>query len=139
MASRVKRREEEVKKLAKRIAKYFKKHYGIEEDLIDYYALVDPELSYKENLENIKKVIGKAKKVQDAKERLIKAIMEFKEYWENYGERSYAVDKGKKAKKVFDLEKATLKQLDAWLRHPDRYDIRGIDYPEKSLKGRRKK
>ncbi len=65
--------------------------------------------------------------------------MEFKEYWENYGGGSYAVDKGKKAKKVFDLEKASLKQLDAWLRHPDRYDIRGIDYPEKPKRKKKKK
>ena len=139
MASRVKRKEEEVKKLSRRVARYFKRNYGIEEDLIDYYALVDPELTYKENIANIKKIIGKAKKVQKAKEQLIKAITEFKEYWENYGGRSYAVDKGKKARRVFDLEKATLKQLDAWLRHPDRYDIKGVDYPEKSRKRRRKK
>ncbi len=67
MASRVKRREEEVKKLARRVARYFKRNYGIEEDLVDYYALVDPELSYKENIANIKRIIGKAKKGSEGK------------------------------------------------------------------------
>ncbi|ASJ08863.1 hypothetical protein A3L11_06340 [Thermococcus siculi] len=108
------------------------------EDLIDYYALVDTNISYEENIKNIAKIIGKASKVQKARDQLLKAVMEFKEYWERYGGRSYAVDKGKKARKVFNLETASLKQLNAWLRHPDRYDIRGIDYPERKRKKRRK-
>ncbi|HII61509.1 hypothetical protein [Pyrococcus horikoshii] len=43
MSSRVKREEE---KLAQRVARYFKRKYGIEEDLIDYYALVDTNLTF---------------------------------------------------------------------------------------------
>ncbi|AFN03755.1 hypothetical protein PFDSM3638_04815 [Pyrococcus furiosus DSM 3638] len=117
--------------MAQRVAK---RKYGIGEDLIDYYALVDTNLTFEENIKNIAKIIGKAEKVRKAKDQLIKAIMEFKEYWETYGKRDYAVDKAKKARKVFDLEKATLKQLELWLRHPERYDIKQIDYPGQKRK-----
>lgn len=138
MASRVKREAEKRKKLAKRIARYFKRNYGIEEDLIDYYALVDTNLTYQENIKNIKRILNKAEKVMRARDELIKQIMEFKDYWENYGERSFKLDTSKKAKKVFDLNKARLKDLDRWLRNPNRYDIKGIDYPEKPKKRKKK-
>lgn len=139
MASRVKRKAEKRKNLAKRIAKYFKRNYGIEEDLIDYYALVDTNLTYQENIKNIKRILNKAEKVRKARDELIKHIMEFKDYWENYGERSFKLDTSKKAKKVFDLNKARLKDLDRWLRNPNKYDIKGIDYPEKPKRRRKKK
>lgn len=139
MASRVKRESEKRKKLAQRVAKYFKRKYGIEEDLIDYYALVDTTLTYEENIKNIRKLLNKAEKVSRAKDELIKQIVEFKDYWEKYGERSFKIDKSKKAKKVFDINKATLRQLEAWLRNPTRYDIKGIDTPDKSKKKRKKK
>lgn len=139
MASRVKRESEKRKKLAQRVAKYFKRHYGIEPDLVDYHALVDTNLTYKENIENLKRLLKKSEKVRSARDQLIQTIYEFAEYWEEYGGRSYAIDKGKRAKKVFDLEKASLKDLDRWLRTPNKYDIRGIDYPEKPKKRKRTK
>jgi len=37
--------------------------------------------------------------------------MEFRDYWQEYGAKSYKIDKSKKAKKVFDLEKITTKGL----------------------------
>lgn len=139
MASKVKREEEKRKKLAQRIAKYFKRKYGIEEDLIDYYALVDTNLTYEENIKNIRKILNKAKKVKSARDELIKQIKEFEEYWREYGKKSYATDKARKAKKVFNLEKSSLKDLDRWLRKPNLYDIRGIDAPEKTAKKTKKK
>jgi len=134
MASRVKRESEKCKKLAERVARYFKRHYGIEPDLVDYYALVDTNLTYEENIKNLKHILGKAEKVRRARDQLIRYIKEFVDYWEQYGGRSYATDKGKRAKKVFDLEKASLKDLDKWLRNPNKYDIRGIDTPSRKRK-----
>lgn len=139
MASKVKREAEKRKKLAERVAKYFKRNYGIEEDLIDYYALVDTQLSYEENIKNIKRLLNKAEKVRKARDELIKQIMEFKDYWERYGAKSYQIDKSKKARKVFDLNKSSLKDLDRWLRNPNKYDIKGIDTPEKPKKRKKKK
>ncbi len=139
MASRIKRESEKRKKLAQRIARYFKQKYGIEEDLIDYYALVDTNLTFKENIKNIKRILNKAEKVRRARDELIKQIMEFRDYWQQYGAKSYQIDKAKKAKKVFDLEKSPLKALDKWLRNPNKYDIKGIDTPEKPKRKKRKK
>ncbi|WP_324735333.1 hypothetical protein VFC49_09320 [Thermococcus sp. SY098] len=51
--------------------------------------------------------------------------MEFRDYWQEYGAKSYKIDKSKKAKKVFDLERSPLKALDKWLRNPNKYDIKG--------------
>ncbi|ALM76490.1 hypothetical protein [Thermococcus barophilus] len=139
MTSRIKRESQKRKKLAQRIAKYFKQKYGIEEDLIDYYALVDTNLTFKENIKNIKRILNKAEKVRKARDELIKQIIEFRDYWQEYGTKSYKIDKSKKAKKVFDLEKSPLKALDKWLRNPNRYDIKGIDTPEKPKQKKRKK
>jgi len=72
MASRIKRESEKRKKLAQRIARYFKQKYGIEEDLIDYYALVDTNLTFEENIKNIKRILNKAEKVRRARDELIK-------------------------------------------------------------------
>lgn len=116
------------------MARYFKRHYGIEEDLVDYYALVDTNLTYEENIKNLKRILGKAEKVRRARDQLIRYIKEFVDYWEQYGGRSYTTDKAKRAKKVFDLEKASLKDLDKWLRNPNKYDIRGIDTPSRKRK-----
>ncbi|AJC72175.1 hypothetical protein X802_08515 [Thermococcus guaymasensis DSM 11113] len=131
MASRVKRESEKRKKLAERVARYFKRHYGIEPDLVDYYALVDTNLTYEENIKNLKRILGKMEKVRRARDQLIRYVREFVDYWREYGGRSYAVDKAKRAKKVINLETARLKDIDAWLRNPNRYDLIGIDYPEK--------
>ncbi|MHA1865276.1 MAG: hypothetical protein ACTSWZ_02110 [Candidatus Heimdallarchaeaceae archaeon] len=139
MASRVKRESEKRKKLAKRIARYFKRNYGIEEDLIDYYALVDTNLTFEENIKNIKRILNKAEKVRRAKDELLKQIYEFNEYWQEYGAKSYQIDKSKKAKKTFDPHKVTLRQLEAWLRNPNRYDLKGIDTPEKPKRKQKKK
>ncbi|WP_324735334.1 hypothetical protein VFC49_09325 [Thermococcus sp. SY098] len=69
MASRIKRESEKRKKLAQRIARYFKQKYGIEEDLIDYYALVDTNLTFEENIKNIKRILNKAEKSKKSKRR----------------------------------------------------------------------
>ena len=67
-----KTRIRKTKKLAQRIARYFKQKYGIEEDPIDYYALVDTNLTFKENIKNIKRILNKAEKVRKARDELIK-------------------------------------------------------------------
>ncbi|GAB6102362.1 hypothetical protein JCM16138_15850 [Thermococcus atlanticus] len=138
MASRIKREQEKRKKLAQRVARYFKRKYGIEEDLIDYFALVNTNLTFEENIKNIKRILNKAEKVRKVRDELIKQIMEFRDYWQEYGAKSYQIDKSKKAKKVFDLERSPLKALDKWLRNPNKYDIKGIDTPEKPRKAKKK-
>jgi len=65
--------------------------------------------------------------------------MEFRDYWQEYGAKSYKIDKSKKAKKVFDLERSPLKALDKWLRNPNRHDIKGIDTPEKPKRKKKSK
>ncbi|WP_456395071.1 hypothetical protein [Thermococcus sp.] len=82
MASRIKREQEKRKKLAQRVARYFKRKYGIEEDLIDYFALVDTNLTFEENIKNIKRILNKAEKVRKVRDELIKQIMEFRDYWQ---------------------------------------------------------
>ncbi|WP_206205563.1 hypothetical protein [Thermococcus sp. MV5] len=77
--------------------------------------------------------------MRKARDELIKQILEFKEYWQEYGSKSYRIDKSKKAKKVFDLNKSSLKDLDKWLRNPNLYDIKGIDTPDKPKRKKTKK
>jgi hypothetical protein len=107
--------------------KQFLKKHGIDPDLVDLEALVDSKLSYKENKKNIMKQLGISEgivqKVSEIEFREIEdAIRQAQMYHEMRSERSQRMDEERKAKIPKDPE--------AWFRHPERYDLPQVDYPD---------
>lgn len=109
------------------LKKLLKKH-NIDPDLVDLEALVDSTLTYQENKKNIMKQLGISenvvKRVSDVEIMEIEdAIRQARMYHEMRSERAQRMDERKKAK-------MPKKDVEAWFRHPERYDLPQVDYPD---------
>ncbi|WP_202320201.1 hypothetical protein [Archaeoglobus neptunius] len=108
------------------LKKFLKKH-GIDPDLVDLEALVDSTLTYRENKENIMKQLGisegfTVKPSEIERQEIEDAIRQVQMYHEMRSERAQQMDERKVAKIPKDPE--------AWFRHPERYDLPEVDYPD---------
>ncbi|MBO8182041.1 MAG: hypothetical protein H0Z28_04510 [Archaeoglobus sp.] len=107
--------------------KQFLKKHGIDPDLVDLEALVDSTLTYRENKENIMRQLGiseglTVKPSHIELQEIEDAIRQAQMYHEMRSERAQRMDESKVAKIPKDPE--------AWFRHPERYDLPEVDYPD---------
>jgi hypothetical protein len=107
--------------------KQFLKKHGIDPDLVDLEALVDSTLTYRENKENIMGQLGisegiTVKPSHIELQEIEDAIRQAQMYHEMRSERAQKMDESKVAKIPKDPE--------AWFRHPERYDLPEVDYPD---------
>ncbi len=121
-ASRVMNKGLQIAKL-----KQFLKKHGIDPDLVDLEALVDSTLTYRENKENIMRQLGiseglTVKPSHMELQEIEDAIRQAQMYHEMRSERAQRMDESKVAKIPKDPE--------AWFRHPERYDLPEVDYPD---------
>jgi len=115
------------------------KKYGIDEDLIDLDALIDPNLTYQENKAIVMEHIKKLKNNIDDdilnedkyKKEYIDHLMNIaRDIHESRPENARERDEKLKAKNVIDLEnsKNPDKDFEKWVKNPGRFDILGIDF-----------
>jgi len=121
-ASRVMNKGLQIAKL-----KQLLKKHGIDPDLVDLEALVDSSLTYRENKENIMRQLGisegiTVKPSEVELQEIEDAIRQAQMYHEMRSERAQRMDESKVAKIPKDTE--------AWFRHPERYDLPEVDYPD---------
>lgn len=111
----------------KRIKAWLKKK-GVEPDLVDVDALVDPKLTYRENLAIVKREVhAKLEEQREALDELLRAAE-----WAHTSRSEHAqlLDEKLKAKIVIRPRKATsktLRLLERYVKHPERLDVEGID------------
>lgn len=105
-----------------KLKKELKKH-GIDPDLVDLDALVDSKLTYKENKKNIFKLLGIGKKGKKLDEdEILDALRQALMYHTEFrSDRARIIDDAKVAKLP--------KKVQSWFKHPERYDLPGIDAP----------
>ena len=116
--------------------KRFLKKHGIDEDLIDLEALIDPTLSYPENKEivanHIKNMVeNKEYDAEKYDDEYIQHLLNVaRELHEERSEQAQEQDEKFKSKKVIDLEKSKHpeKDLERWSRNMGKMDILGIDF-----------
>lgn len=116
--------------------KRFLKKHGIDEDLIDLEALIDPTLSYPENKEivaNYIKNMIENKEYDEEKydDKYIQHLLNIaRELHEERSKSAQERDEKIKSKKVIDLEKSKhpAKDLEQWAKNPGKMDILGIDF-----------
>jgi len=116
--------------------------FANEPDLIDLEALVDSELSYSENKKRIMEIVGlkgrgygggrKSYTKKEAElEEIYDIIRQAQMYHEMRSERARRLDESKPAK--------IPRRLEAWFRHPEKYDLPTVDHPTASIEDLLKK
>ena len=123
----------------RKIREYLRRQ-GIDPATVDVEALVDPELSYRENLKAIKKYVSK-RYGEDLEEALSHLLYTASLLHESRSERSQALDNRLKASVVIKPKPTpkVIAQIQRWMEHPERYDIEGIDVFPGSLSRRRRR
>lgn len=98
---------------------------GIDTDLIDTDAKIDSTLSLEENFTVI---VGKRKQKQETSSiKKIQNYMDAQDYFSSLNSKRQRMDSNINAKKTFEQSELTNKNFKKWKKHPNRFDIFGVD------------
>lgn len=114
------------------------KREGVEPDTIDIEAYVDGSLTFPENWRNIKEdlpylapanfEIGtKRNPFQTQSSNKIERFLKAKDYHDSRSIRARRHDNRREAQETWEPSELTKKKYNKWRKHPNRYDIRGVD------------
>jgi len=112
--------------------KQFLKKKGIEPDTVDLEALVDSKLTYSENKKNVMKILGLS-----GRKTLTSKIQALKQQLEDIFRQAVQIEtelRSEKARMIDERRKAKIpRKPDTWFRHPDKYDLPGVDLPNTTV------
>ena len=98
---------------------------GIAPDLIDTNSLIDSTLSLEENFTVI---VGKRKQKQETSSvKKIQNYMDAQDHFSTLSPKRQRIDSNINAKKTFEQSELTNKNFKKWKKHPNRFDIFGVD------------
>lgn len=110
-----------------KLEKLFSKK-GIDSDKIDLFSRIDRKLSYNENKHIINKKIGYGN-AAPIKGRIssFELTEKAREYYDTRKSKSRRNDDRLRARNTFFPDSITKKEFEKWRKHPNRYDIEGVD------------
>jgi hypothetical protein len=102
-----------------------KKGFGV--DKVDLFSRIDRQLSYKENRNIILKRLGMNDNKITGRLSSYELYGKAQEYHNTRSNRSQRQDSRMRAKNTFYPDSITHKEFKKWTRHPNQYDIEGVD------------
>jgi hypothetical protein len=112
--------------------KQFLKKKGVDPDTVDLEHLVDSKLTYSENKKNVMKILGLS-----GRKTLTSKIQALKQQLEDIFRQTVQIEtelRSDRARMVDERRKAKVpKKPDTWFKHPDKYDLPGVDMPNTTV------
>jgi len=107
------------------------KKRGIEPDIFDVYSYVDSTLSLNENWNNIKQdlqfIVPKVRTNRTKSINKTNNFLKAQNIFNNFSKRKKLMDSNKQARTTFEMSDLNNKNFKKWKKHPNKYDVMGVD------------